>query len=163
MSNKTAQLQIRVTPEQKRRLKRLARNAAMDMSEWVLARVLPSEADRFQESASRLRRTENRSYSLAEMADFLRALPAATFARAVAHAPTARLDPDTMNYLAAAIELAARRRGLEAPGWTTEVAIPGKPRFGSSLESVRMHLLTQSPVALRRRNLFMDASIDARV
>lgn len=163
MSSKTAQLQIRVTPEQKRCLKRLARDASMEMSEWVLTRVLPSEADRFQEYASTLRHAENRSYALAEMADFLRALPAAAFARAVAHAPMATLDPDTINYLGAAIELAARRRGLKAPKWTAEVAAPSTPRFGSSLASVRMHLLTQSPVALRRRNLFMDASIDQRV
>jgi hypothetical protein len=37
------------------------------------------------------------------------------------------------------------------------------PAFGSSLASLRLHLLTRAPVALRRRNLFADASVDDRV
>jgi hypothetical protein len=163
MSLKTAQLQIRVTPEQKRRLKKLARDASMDMSEWVLSRVLPDEADRFQELASRLNQAEDGRYAFAEMADFLRPLKGGAFARAVAHAPTVSLDPDTANHLAGAIELAAGRRGQKPPDWLATIPSAGVPRFGSQLENVRLHLLTQSPVALRRRNLFMDASIDERV
>jgi hypothetical protein len=31
------------------------------------------------------------------------------------------------------------------------------------LASVRLHLLTNAPAVLRRRNLFMDASLDERV
>ena len=163
MSAKTAQLQIRVTPEQKRRLKRLARDASMDMSEWVLSRVLPGEADRFQELAAPLSQAKEGRYAFAELADFLRPLEGVAFARAVAHAPTVSLDPNTANHLAGAIELAASRRGQKTPDWVATIPSAGVPRFGSQLESVRLHLLTQSPVALRRRNLFMDASIDERV
>jgi len=163
MSAKTAQLQIRVTPEQKRRLKKLARDASMDMSEWVLSRVLPGEADRFQALASRLNQSEEGRYAFAELADFLRPLEGGAFGRAVAHPPIVSLDPDTANHLAGAIELAAGRRGQKAPDWVVAIPAAGGPRFGSQLENVRLHLLTQSPVALRRRNLFMDASIDERV
>jgi hypothetical protein len=73
------------------------------------------------------------------------------------------LSADRLNYLAGAIELASRRRGLPPPPWTTEVRIPAEPAFGSALTSVRLHLLTRAPVALRRRNLFVDASLDDRV
>jgi hypothetical protein len=159
---KTAQLQIRVSPEQKRKLKQLARAASMDVSTWVLRQILPEEADRFQQLAANLA-TGTTKFGLAELADFLRTLPAGAFQRAVAQRPRARLDADTLNYLAGAIELAASRRGQAPPPWTSEVPIAETPSFGSTLSSVRLHLLTRSPVALRRRNQFMDASMDDRV
>ena len=100
---------------------------------------------------------------VAEFADFLRSLPIAAFERAVRHAPRAPLDADTLNYIAGAIELAAERRGLRPPRWTRDVPIAGSPMFGSPLSSVRLYLLTRGPVALRRRNVFVDASVDERV
>ena len=139
MPGKSSQLQIRVTPEQKRALKRLARQADLDLSSWVLGRLLPSEASRFQALARRLADSGKRSFALAE------------------------LDPATLNHLAGTLELAARRRRHEPPRWTDGVRVPVEPVFGSSLGSVRLHLLTRAPVALRRRNLFMDASIGDRV
>jgi uncharacterized protein (DUF1778 family) len=163
MRRKTDQLQIRVAPEQKRALKRLAREAGADVSSWVLTQVLPAEADRFQAFVARLAEPASRRYALAELADWLRGLSAGAFRRAVAGRPVAALDPHTLNYLAAAIDLAARRRGLEPPGWIEKVPIPRSPMFGSTLEAVRLHLLTRAPVALRRRNVFADASLDERV
>jgi hypothetical protein len=163
MPRKTSHLQIRVTPEQKRTMKRLAHDAAMDMSTWVLARVLPDGARRFQDLTANLATADQRRFALAELADFVRPLAAGSFLRAVAEAPRARLDANTLNHVAAAIDLAARRRGVAPPPWTRDVTIPAMPRFGSELTSVRLHLLTRSPVALRRRNLFMDASVDERV
>ena len=159
---KTAQLQIRVSPEQKRKLKQLARAASMDVSTWVLRQILPEEADRFQQLTANLA-SGTTKFGLAELADFLRTLPGGAFQRAVAHRPRARLDADTLNYLAGAIELAASHRGQAPPAWTSEVPVAETPSFGSTLSSVRLHLLTQSPVALRRRNQFMDASMDDRV
>lgn len=163
MPTKSAQLQIRVSLEQKRRLKQLAREASMDMSSWVLSRVLPDEAERFQTLTAALCDEAQRRFQLAELADFLRALPAAAFQRAVAQLPRARLDPETLNHLAGAIELAAQRRGQEPPAWTRTVVSAALPVFGSSLASLRGYLLTRAPVALRRRNLFVDASVDERV
>jgi hypothetical protein len=165
MPGKTAQLQIRVTPEEKRILRRLADEASMDMSAWILDRVLPRSAERFQELVAALAEAgaDDRTFGLAEVADFLRELPRAEFVRAVAHAPRARLEPGLLNHLAAAIELAAQRRKLKPPPWTAHIAPSDSPEFGSTLGSVRLHLLTSAPVALRRRNLFMDASFDDRV
>jgi hypothetical protein len=160
---KTSQLQIRVTLEQKEKLKELARAASLDVSTWVLRQILPAEAERFQELTVGLEAAADRAFAWAELADFLRSLPVGAFRRAVAHAPRAHLDADVLNHLAASIELAAQSRGQRPPDWTRKVTIPETPAFGSRLRSVRLHLLTQAPVALRRRNLFMDASIDDRV
>ena len=55
MARKTAQLQIRVTPEEKRTIQRLAKQAGQDISSWVLSRVLPEEAERFQELKARVK------------------------------------------------------------------------------------------------------------
>lgn len=160
---KSEQLQIRVTPEQKRTLKWLAREAGTDVSSYVLGRVLPPEGDRFQGLVARLTDPVERRYALAELADWLRTLPAGGVRRAVAGPPQAPLDGKTLNYLAGAIELAAARRALEPPAWTADVPIPQAPLLGSELAGLRLHLLTRSPVALRRRNVFVDASIDDRV
>ncbi len=163
MPRKTAQLQIRVTPQQKRLLRRLAAAASMDMSSWILDRVLPRSQERFQELVAALATPDHRAFALAELADFIHELPLGEFERAVAHAPRARLDPEVLNHLAGAIELAAKHRGVKAPEWTSRVPIPATPIFGSALAGVRLHLLTHAPVALRRRNLFLDASFDQRV
>jgi hypothetical protein len=166
MPAKSDQLQIRVSTEQKRRLKQLARAAGMDVSAWVLSRLLPSETERFQDLIATVDATTDdtaRRLHLAELADFLRDLPAGTFRRAVREPPRAPLDPTLHNHLAGMIELAANRRGQDAPHWTRDVPASDEPAFGSSLASLRLYLLTRAPVALRRRNLFMDASIDDRV
>ncbi len=126
-------------------------------------RVRPDEAARFQALADTLTDVAHRRFRLAEMADFLRALANEAFRRAVREAPRTPLDAATLNHLAGAIELAAERRRQEPPRWTAEVPPAAAPSFGSELASVRLHLLTRAPVALRRRNLFVDASFDERV
>jgi hypothetical protein len=124
---------------------------------------LPQSHDRFQELVAALAKSDDRSYAFAELADYLRVLPVREFQRAVAFVPKAKLDSATLNHLAGMIELASERRDVEPPGWTREVPIPAMPTFGSSLASVRLYLLTRAPVAFRRRNIFVDASIDERV
>ncbi len=163
MATKTEQLQIRVTAGQKRTLRRLARHAGQGLSAWILSQVLPPEGERFQVLASRVAAPEGRGYALAELADWLRSLRAGAFRRAVARAPEAALDPVSSNYLAAAIERASAERDVPPPRWTGTVGVPREPLFGSELASVRLYLLTRSPVALRRRNVFVDASFDQRV
>ena len=59
MATKSDQLQIRISSEQKRRLKQLARDAGMDLSAWVLSRVLPAEAERFQQFVASVAATES--------------------------------------------------------------------------------------------------------
>lgn len=166
MANKADQLQIRISAEAKKRLKQLAREAGMDVSAWVLSRALPSESEQFQEKVAAVAAAPNhtaRRIALAELADFLRDLPSGAFRRAVAEPPRAPLATPWRNHLAGTIELAASRRGQAAPRWTRDVPVSAEPSFGSSLASLRLYLLTRAPVALRRRNLFVDASLDDRV
>ena len=121
------------------------------------------EAERFQVLTDVLTDAEHRGLRLANLADYLRALTPAAFRRAVAGPPRAALDPTPLNYLAGAIELAAERRGLAPPAWTATVPPSATPMFGSELASLRLYLLTQAPVAFRRRNIFVTDSFDERV
>ena len=57
MQTKTSQLQIRVSPEEKSALKRLAASAGQSVSSYVLSRVLPSAELEFTGIYSRLSRT----------------------------------------------------------------------------------------------------------
>lgn len=121
------------------------------------------EADRFQALADALVDPEERGYRLAELADYLRALSPEAFRRAVRERPRAALDHPTLNHLAGAIELAAERRGQDPPAWAASVPPGETPVFGSELASLRLYLLTQAPVAFRRRNIFVTDSFDERV
>lgn len=163
MGRKSAQLQIRVSPEQKRLLRRLAREAGTDMSAWILDRVLPAEGARFQKLTAALAAEEEKSLALAELSEFLRGLAGGAFARATAQPPGVSLDDATLSHLSAAIDRGAARRGIAPPTWVAEAPAAAQPQFGSALHSVRLHLLTTSPVAFRQRNIFVDASIDERV
>ncbi len=154
--------QIRVTADQKRRLKRRARDAGMDMSSWILDRVLPPENERFQALARALAEPKGREFALAELADFLRPLRGGAFARATSEPPRAPIDPVTLNHLAGASELASAKRAVAPPPWTARVPVPAHPVFGTTLNSARLYLLTHTPVAFRRRNVFVDSSIDER-
>ena len=72
---KSQQLQIRVSPEQKTRIKEHASLAGEDVSSWVLAKLLPPDADKFQHLINKPGiGLHSRSYMLAEIHDFLRLL-----------------------------------------------------------------------------------------
>jgi hypothetical protein len=72
-------------------------------------------------------------------------------------------DPYAANYVAAMVELAAHIRGVYPPDWTTGIAPLPEPVFAVPWLSLRAHLLTESPVPFRRRNIFIDSSLGARV
>ena len=160
---KTAQLQIRVTAQQKRAIQAASRRAGTDMSGWVLSRILPSSRSRFQELTAALARAPRPRFVVAELHDLLADSTAADLRDAISEAPAARLDPYWGNYLAAMVETAAQRRGLVTPAWTAQVRPLPVPTFGSDLQSLRLHLLTASPPAFRRRNIFIDATVGDRV
>ena len=106
---------------------------------------------------------EKPGYVLAELNELLTRLTTSEFKLAVSEPPQAQLDPYWSNYVAATIERAAASKRTEAPSWTANVQPLEEPVFGSSLKSLRLHLLTQSPVAFRSRNIFIDSSIGDRV
>jgi hypothetical protein len=160
---KCAQLQIRVSESQKAALRRQAKRAGMSMSDWVLSRVLPPLSETVQGLLLRLSSAEKPGYVLAELNELLTRLTTSEFKLAVSEPPRAKLDSYWANYIAATIEQAAAGKRTKAPSWTKDVQPLEAPVFGSSLKSLRLHLLTQSPVAFRSRNIFIDSSIGDRV
>ena len=163
MKPKTAQLQIRVTAAEKAAIQRLARRAGMDMSAYVLSRVLESPVARFAAHVEACRKAVSLGHGLAELNSFLSALSAPELADAVATAPAVKLGAYAANYIAAMVEYACQKQGVALPAWTRAVEPLTLPVFASTLQSLRLHLLTHSPPPVRRRNLFIDASLGDRV
>ncbi|MDH5803616.1 MAG: hypothetical protein OEZ54_00430 [Gemmatimonadota bacterium] len=165
MSTKTEQLQIRVTPAEKGRLRRLARNAGQDISGYVLARALPKSQEEFQSLLEDLVNVEGeeRRFALAALNDFLVNLTPIEFHSAVSEADLSRLGEFTMNYVAAMVEETAAMKKLKPPRWAGDVQPSDKPWFATGLKSLRVHLLKSAPVAFKRRNIFVDSGVDRRV
>lgn len=160
---KHAQLQIRVSEEEKTAIRDAARRAGMDMSAYILSRVLPAPAREFQEAVAALAGSAAPSFALARMNEFLSKLALGELRDAVADAPEVALEPFLLNYIAAMVEVACQKQNIRLPNWTRGVAPLDEPVFGSALRSLRLHLLTHSPAAFRRRNIFIDATIGDRV
>lgn len=162
--SKTQQLQIRISAEDKARIVARAAGAGMDVSKWVLQQALPPAERKFQALCQELAtRPDARSFTIAEFQDWFMRLTAGEYKRAVCHAPEARLAPFEANYLAAMVEQAAAIQGVNPPRWTGAVKGLDTPWFASSLKSLRLLLLTQSPPPFRRRNLFIDSGVGQRV
>jgi uncharacterized protein (DUF1778 family) len=162
-SSKLEQLQLRVSKEEKTAIRRAARLAGMDMSAYVLSRVLPPPASAFQSAVAALNGPDRPSFALAQINSLLSGLTAPQLHRAVATAPEAVLPPFLANYVAAMVEAACSMHNLPLPSWTRNVVPLAEPAFGSTLPSLRLHLLANSPAPFRRRNIFIDSSIGKRV
>jgi len=163
MQSRSAYLQIRVTPAEKRTLRRLAGAAGKDLSSYVLSRALPSNRLRFEETVRALAEDEDHGYALATLNDFLTALAAVELPEAVEHVDLSGLSPFLKNYVAAMVEQAAHLKEVPPPLWIRDVAPLDEPCFATPLKSLRLHLLVSSPVPFKRRNIFIDASLGARV
>lgn len=162
MGAKTSQLQIRVSPGQKDALKRLAAEADMSVSEYVLATVLPSSRLEFTKRAQALKESDQRQKSLSDMGMFLSNLPAADFSETVASADLEGLPPVLQNYVAATVEEHAHRKGVDVPGWVRAIPPLEVPHFEWEMRSLRPHLMRVTPLTFKRRNVFVSASTDAR-
>lgn len=163
MPAKTTQLQIRINPRDKARLRRLASAAGMDVSGYLLARVLPDEAGRFAALTAGLRTAETPAFVFAELHDLLSRCAAVDFRTLVEAPPLAGLDAWRANYVAAMVETAAQRVGSAPPDWVGAIAPLASPWFATSLRSLRPYLLRVSPPAFKRRNLFIDTTLGGRV
>jgi hypothetical protein len=160
---KTAQLQIRISRTEKARLERAARRAGKDVSSYVLDAVLPPRREQFERVLRDLQQAEDRSFALAELNDLLAGLGRGEFERVVALSPALPRDPVSANFVAAMVEHRAGALHVRVPPWTSEVEPVDEPYFASTLLSLRSYLLTTSPPAYRRRNLFVDAVVGDRV
>lgn len=162
-SPKESQLQIRVTREQKLAIRRAADLAGLDMSEYVLRRVLSIPAQRFQDLTRELAASASPSFALAALHDLLVSLAPMEFREAVAVGPQVHASPYLENYLAAMVETACAQNRAEIPSWVPRITPLPRPVFASDLKALRLHLLTHSPPAFRRRNIFIDATLGNRV
>jgi hypothetical protein len=162
-ASKLSQLQIRVSKADKSSIRNAAKRAGMDMSAYVLCRLFPPARAEFQRAAAALNAPGAPAFALAELNSLLTRLTGAELRDAIASSPEVELAPFLANYLAAMIETACEKRAIPRPGWLRGIAPLDEPHFGSSLRSLRLHLLTNSPAAFRQRNIFVDASLGERV
>lgn len=161
--SKSAQLQIRVSPAQKAAIERAARGAGMDMSAYVLDLALPESAARFAARVKACGDAGSQRFALAELNTFLSNLASTELRTAVAAAPSVALTDFLANYVAAMVEYACARARMSPPAWTRLTKPLAEPFFGSTLQSLRLYLLTHSPAPFRYRNLFIDSSVGAQI
>jgi uncharacterized protein (DUF1778 family) len=162
-SSKTAQMQIRVSADQKTAIQRAAARAGMDMSAYVLAQVLPVPATQFRDCAVACVVSDSPRFALAELNSLLSALTAGELREAVAAPPPEGLTPFLANYIAAMVEHACAKRSMVVPAWTHSIPPLAEPVFGSDLRSLRLYLLTNSPPPFRGRNIFIDSTLGDQV
>jgi uncharacterized protein (DUF1778 family) len=160
---KLGQLQIRVNAREKAAIQAAARRAGMDMSAYVLARVLPGVETRAHSLLERMHSAASRKLAMAEFSSMLNELSSVELEQAVRIPPVRTLPDEVRNYLAAMVELVCARRRVSLPQWTCEVAPLRQPHFASELVGLRLHLLMNSPAPFRRRNLFVDTSVGGQV
>ena len=135
----------------------------MDLSSYVLARALPQNRIRFQEALEALAEDEDPSFPLADLNDLLTQLSPAELRDTTADADVSGLTPFHACYVAAMVEEAAHRGDVRPPPWVKRVPPLEEPYFATDLPAIRLHLLRASPVPFKRRNIFIDASLGARV
>lgn len=162
-TNKTLQLQIRVSPQEKAAICRSAKKASMGLSEWVLSKTLPPAQKPFQELLGRLNTAGDAKYVLAELHDLLKDSSGDELTVMVERPPEVSLPPYLANYVAAMVEYAAAQKGKAPPFWTKEIPPLAAPVFGSDLKNLKLHLLTHSPPPFRRRNIFIDSAVGKRI
>ncbi len=160
---KTAQLQIRVSPSEKARIERAARQAGLGMSAYVLGKLLPGRAAEWRGLLQDLLRSDEKRLPLAALSHWLASLAPGEFADAIDAPPPAGLPEQLANTIAAMVEHVCAASGKRPPAWTHEIVPLAEPAFASGLTSLRLHLLTNSPAAFRRRNLFVDTVVGGQV
>ncbi len=116
-------------------------------------------AEEFQRLAGQLRH-EQPSYILAEINDLL---TSASGSQIECLSKPSISDPYLANYVAAMVEQAAHLKGTRPPLWTSQVVPLAQPVFATPWMALRAHLLLESPVPFRRRNIFIDSTIGDRV
>jgi hypothetical protein len=160
---KSDQLQIRVSTKEKAAIQHAASRAGMDMSEYVLSRTLPVPAAEFRGLVETCVGTASPRFALAQLNSLLSRWTSGELSEATAEPPPPGLTPFVHNYITAMVEYACGKRNLAVPRWTRVVAPLANPVFGTSLLSLRLHLLTHSPPPFRARNIFIDTSLGGQV
>lgn len=162
MSTKTSQLQIRISPSQKEMLKRMADQAGLSLSAYVLSRALPSVRRELETKIEALRVQDGGESALRELLTYLSGLPDEAYREAVDAPVPADLPPVQKNLVTAAVEWEAVRRSMSPPAWAATVEPLSEPHFSRDLPALRPHLLRVAPAAFKRRRLFVADPTDSR-
>lgn len=164
MSPKSSWLQIRVTPEEKERLRAQASAANMDLSTFMLWRASGPDDTEFDSLIAWMLRTPDSHVPYAEFVDYLQTLPASRGTELAAMpARFDELTPLQKNEVCAWVEHRAALWGVHPPSWV--LGVPGleKPHFAGGLINWRPYLLVVSPVVYRRRNIFTERGLGWRL
>ena len=160
--HKSEYLQIRVSRQEKHIIKESAKAAGIDMSAWILQKVLNDNSKIFIDLIGEFA-TQEQSYVFAAINDFLINLNALDFEYATAIEAISELDDFRSNYIIAMILQRANQLSAPYPDWINKYRILEKPYFGSQLKSLRLYLLINSPPEFKSRNIFIDSAIGERV
>ncbi|HBF14030.1 MAG TPA: hypothetical protein DDW49_11695 [Deltaproteobacteria bacterium] len=163
MAGKTTHIQMRVSQKEKKALYGLSKKAKMGMSEWILEQIFPPQKEKWQQLVKQLASSQNPQFVLADINDVLTRTSSQEFSKISSEPPLAKLTPYWLNYLAAMVEYAASIKNVPPPEWIMTIPSLEKPVFGTELLSLRLHLLTHSPVPFRNRNIFIDSSLGDRI
>lgn len=163
-SPKSSWIQIRVSPEEKERLRVLASAANMDLSTFVLSRATGPNEGEFNSLIAWMLRTPDSHVPYAEFVDYLRTLPAARGAE-IAEPPLrfSELTPLHQNEVCAFIEHRALLWGVHPPAWVLSVPSLERPHYAGNLMNLRPYHLVVAPVVYRRRNLFVEHGLMGRL
>ncbi len=162
-NNKSEHLQIRITAEAKKKLFQLAKVNNMTLSEWILSKLsIENSPYTIQSIYEELSKKHNQAFAYVQLHDLLMKVSPQLWDDFVSIRPH-NLECETMAYTASMIERAAQMRGLTQPPWIREVETCSPPYFATNLQTLRLYLLINSPVAFRKRNIFIDSSTGDRV
>lgn len=152
MAPRTSQLQIRVSPEQKATLKRLAAHAGLSVSAYVLAQSIPSEGRALESAIADLR--AGTPGAVPVLRRQVEAIPPQELGDRLGSVDVSDLGALAQNQFAALVEEVAREAGAEPPRWTATIPALDAPHFRWPLRSLRPYQLRSSPIVLKRRNIF---------
>lgn len=159
---KNSQLQIRVSDAQKKAIQHAASLEEMEVSAWVLSKLLKNPQSVFLDKIEFLFKTpEKHKYALADLADFLKKLNSEELELILRTDWSAQLDPVASNYVAAMLETCAHKHHI--PARLSHIEPLETPYFGTELKSLRLYLLQVSPPSFRARNIFIDTTLEGRV
>lgn len=161
MGAKTSQLQIRVSPAQKKQLREAADRAGLSVSAYVLESALPARPDELLSAIDRVAGHRTRAEALADLIRSLSTLSDQHLAEAVQSIdPTGRTTL-VKNCLAAVVEHVCRARGHPEPAWLDSVEPLARPHFAWELRSLRPYLMRASLPSFKRRRLYLPVPYDA--
>lgn len=164
MQTKSTWLQIRISPDDKARLKAAAERAGQDLSTYVLAKSLPPKLPEFDGLIAWMLASPDSHVPMAECVDYLQTLPAARGAELAAKpARFDELSPLQQNLVCAWVEHRAALWGVHPPAWVMDVPALDRPHYAGGLMNLRPYHLVVSPVVCRRRNIFQERALGGRL